>query len=159
MKDTDDAVDRRTDSELEAGIERRMELRILRLWWDARRDDEFPSFEVISKQELDRQWPAIILLAVPDDGGEPVFERIGEDYAAGAGDALIGKPFSEAEEGTTIRRIFDYYGEVMEKKVPVTVSGEIPGENGDLLCYRSIILPLGNDIKTVNFLLCAASFS
>lgn len=159
MKDIDDTADRRTESECEAGIERRMELRILRLWWDARRDNEFPSLEALSEQEIDRQWPAIVLLAVPDGGGEPVFERIGEDYADDLGADLIGKAFSEAREGTVLRRLFGYYGEVLEDKVPVTVSGEITDKNGDEMRYRSIILPLGDNIETINFLLCAASFT
>lgn len=162
MANTDDAAgddaDRRGASGRRSGIERRLTLRILRLWWSANPGDEIPSLEDISGQEMDADGPTIVLLAIPDDGGEPIYERIGENFTASQGGGLIGKPFTEAPPDSALRQTIDYYDEVLEKNAPVTLGNEIIDENGDTLMYRSIILPLSDNKEDVNYLLCAASW-
>ena len=158
MEDFDEENNRQTQAEKHEGIERRLALRILRLWWDARQDDEIPSLEDISRQEMENQWPAIVLLAVPGGADMPVFERIGEDFTKDMDEDLTGRPVGEAPQDSVLQNIIHYYAQVLEKKVPVSRGDEITDENGETLAFRSIILPLSDDGENINFLLAGGSF-
>lgn len=139
------------------GMERRMVHRLLMHWRAVRGDEGIPSLEAVFQQPCDGCEPFIYVLGVGDVGEEPEFERIGEFFADELPSDLIGKPVSAVPEGTLLERAVRYYGDILKKKVPMTLGGEFVHARGDTILYRSIILPLSGGEGVIGHLMGAAN--
>jgi hypothetical protein len=51
----------------------------------------------------------------------------------------------------------EYFGEVLEKGTPISRGGEFTKDNGTLVLYRSILLPMSDDGETISGLLGGAN--
>lgn len=139
------------------GMERRMVHRLLIHWRNAQQGEEIPSRQAVFQQDLGEIVPLTYTLRIPDGGGEPEFEQIGDSYSADLPEDLVGKPISEAPQGTLLSQAMRYHGQVLAKKVPITIGGDYTDPRGDTILYRSIILPLSGGGGKIDSLLGAAN--
>lgn len=139
-------------------IERRLVMRLLRIWRDKADPEEMPSRERLTVDDVSESKPFCWTATVeaPADGR---FDWIGEAYAVDKPEPLIGKKLSAAPEGTLIARASAYAHNVITWRVPMSFGGELKHRDGSILLFRSIILPLRESGSAeVTHLLGAANY-
>jgi hypothetical protein len=122
-------------------IERRLVMRLLRMWRDKADPEDMPSRDRFTVDDLSDSKPFCWTATVcsPSDAQ---FDWIGDAYALDKPQALIGKKLSAAGEGTLIARASAYANNVITWRVPMSFGGELKHRDGQTLLFRSIILPL-----------------
>ncbi len=139
------------------GMERRMVHRLLMHWRKAQEIDETPTLDNVLAADLDDIEMCLYVLEVTSDEAEPVFERIGQAFADEGTTALVGQPVSAASDTTLLGQAIRYYSKVQIKQIPITLGGEFTHDNGDIILYRSIIMPVRDNDGDDRYLLGAAN--
>ena len=140
-----------------SGIERRLVLRLLEHWRELGGGDGFPSFSDVDPADMADIWPSCFVLEVAGHRDDPIFRAAGDGYVRSAGTELIDRRISELPKDTLAERSTTYFREVIERAVPVSRGGEFVTGDGITIVYRSVILPMSDDGKTVSGLLGAAN--
>jgi len=139
-------------------IERRLVMRLLRIWRDKADPEDMPSRDQLTVDDVAESKPFCWTAAV----GSPTearFDWIGDAYAIDKPQTLIGQKLSDAPEGTLIARASAYSHNVITWRVPMSFGGELKHRDGSVLLFRSIILPLRNaGSADVTHLLGAANY-
>jgi hypothetical protein len=146
--------------DISSPIERRLVMRLLRIWRDKADPDDMPPRERLSVDDVGDSKRFCWTATVGPDGKDARFDWIGDAYSIDKPESLIGQPLTASAEGTLIARTTAYAGNVITWRVPMSFGGELKHRNGQTLLFRSIILPLrgrnsGND---VGHLLGAANY-
>jgi hypothetical protein len=139
------------------GRERRLSLRLLAYWRDLAGDQAFPRLDDVDGGAIPDMWPNCFILncrAV----SEPVFAEIGSAFAEWSAAELGGKPVSTALRNNLLSVATQFYGQVIRKRVPITLGGEFVDSQGRSIQYRSILCPLSDDRETIDHLLGGANF-
>jgi hypothetical protein len=139
------------------GIERRLVLRLLGIWRDARGENAFPSLADMRSEALDEIWPHAFLIDVADSGSEPVIREVGAEFATYCPDPLTSRAISETPHDTLAAEALSFVREVLERGVPVSRGGRFTGGDGSDLLYRSIVLPLSEDGERITSLIGAVN--
>ncbi len=137
-------------------MERRLVLRLLGYWRGLGDGERLPSESEIDPKAIQDMWPCCAVLDVAGKETDPEFTYVGTALAE-AGAELAGRKLSDAPVDTLVSRGFDYFHEVLAKKVPICFGGEFVNQRGVKVLYRSVILPLSHDGVNINRLLCAAN--
>ncbi|MEQ9349673.1 MAG: hypothetical protein RII27_03955, partial [Alphaproteobacteria bacterium] len=127
------------------GIERRLSLRLLSHWRDLKGDGEFPNPAMIVADGLGDMWPHAFIMEIDAGGGEPVFTHAGPDIDASVPGGLAGRPLSAAPPTTLIGQAIVGWENVVRRRVPVSLGGDMEAEGGVIWLFRSILLPLSDD--------------
>lgn len=143
--------------EMPRGIERRFVLRLLAHWRNLCGDRRYPSFADLDPAEIPDMWRNCFILELAADDGTPVFRAMGDQLSARSDGPLIGRPVSDARDGTLPGVAIGYIDEVLKKSVPVSRGGEFTRQDGTKVLYRSILLPMSDDGETVSGILGAAN--
>ncbi|MGB8274741.1 MAG: PAS domain-containing protein [Alphaproteobacteria bacterium] len=138
-------------------MERRLVLRLLKYWREIGGDESFPALADIDKDAIPDMWSYCALLAVAGPNSDPIISYMGTAIGGDGGQDLTGKPLSAAAPDTLPGRAMSYYKQVLAKMVPITLGGEFTDARSRKVLYRSIVLPLADDGKTIDHLLCAAN--
>jgi hypothetical protein len=133
----------------ESPIERRLVMRLLRIWRDKAEPEDMPSRDRLTIADVTESQP-FCWTATVETPMDARFDWIGEAFAIDDPEKLIGRKLSDAPEGTLIARASAYAGNVITWRVPMSFGGELKHRDGSILLFRSIILPLrdagSNDI-------------
>jgi hypothetical protein len=138
-------------------MERRLVLRILDYWRGITHTGAFPAESDIDPGAMSDMWPWCAVLGVDGKETDPEFSYIGDHLKEWCGANLTGKPLSATPRGTLVEKAFSHFDRVLEKKVPISVGGQFTDHQGVTMLYRSILLPLADDGKTVVALLGATN--
>jgi hypothetical protein len=139
-------------------IERRLVMRLLRIWRDKADPEDMPSRERLTVEDIAESKP-FCWTATVESGTDARFDWIGDAYAIDKPQPLIGQKLSGAPDGTLIARASAYAHNVITWRVPMSFGGELKHRDGQMLLFRSIILPLRNSGSAdVTHLLGAANF-
>jgi hypothetical protein len=136
--------------------ERRLVLRLLKYWRQIAGDRGMPSQPDLSPEAMTDMWPQCYVLKL-NTGSEPTYRDIGSAFAEELGIDLLGKPVASTPVDTLLRQATRYWDMVADKGVPISLGGEFRHRRGELLLYRSIILPLSTDGKRIDHMLGAAN--
>jgi len=140
------------------GMERRMVHRLLMHWRSAQDGDSIPVFSDVLGRDLGDIYPSIYMLEIDDENDQPSFERIGGAFAEEGTASLVGHPVSETPENTVLGQAVKYYRRVQDKQIPITIGGEFEHANGDVILYRSIIMPARGGDDDDHYLIGAANY-
>jgi hypothetical protein len=143
--------------ELPAGAERRLVHRILAHWRSIRADGALPRFEDVDFSETPDVEPHSFVVDLEGDPSAPMFVGIGDELAAHLDGSLVGRPISAAPEDCLPGAAISYIDEILDKGAPVSRGGALTTANGTTLLYRSILLPMSDDGKTITGILGAAN--
>lgn len=138
------------------GRERRLSLRLLSYWRDQAAGRPYPRLDDIAGTAIPDMWPHCFVLDCQGPG-EPIFGYIGAALGEWAGTSLDGKPVSALAKNNLIGISLGFYGQVLRKKVPITMGGEFTDAQGRMIQYRSILCPLSENGDTIDHLLGAAN--
>ena len=140
--------------DLPRGLEQRLVLRLLSLWRDACGFERFPSFDRMQAARIDDIWAHRFVI---DLSGVPTFRELGEDFAAHTDGSLLERPVEDAPADTLIGHALTSLADVVKREVPISRGGRFINANGTEVLFRSIILPLSEDGKSVDTLFGAAN--
>lgn len=137
--------------------ERRLVLRLMAYWDDLRNDRDYPTAAEIDPQAIGDDWPYCCVLALRTPLSQSVFTHVGNELFGNneppSGDLML----AATPEQTLLRHAVSYLERMLEKQVPVSLGGEAQLDEGPVL-YRSILLPLSDDGRTIDHILGAANF-
>jgi hypothetical protein len=136
--------------------ERRLVLRLLQYWRQIAGDNAMPSAANLAPDAIADMWPHCFVLRF-GASSEPVYDQVGTAFAAELNEPIIGVPVGNTPVETLLRQATRYWDMVADKKVPISLGGEFRHRRGELLLYRSIILPLSNDGGRIDHMLGAAN--
>lgn len=138
-------------------MERRLVVRILDYWRQIAPAGAFPARGDIDPAAIPDMWPWCAVLDIEGQESDPAFSYIGDHLKEWCGANLTGKPLSETPRNTLVEKAFAHFGQVVEKRAPISLGGEFSDYRGVTILYRSIVLPLADDGKTIVALLGAAN--
>jgi hypothetical protein len=139
-------------------IERRLVMRLLRIWRDKADPEDMPSRDRLTVDDISESKPFCWTASI-ESGTDARFDWIGDAYALDKPQGLIGQKLASAPEATLIARASAYAHNVITWRVPMSFGGELKHRDGQTLLFRSIILPLRDAGSTdVTHLLGAANF-
>ena len=145
-------------SEPPQGMERRMVLRLLHQWREAGGDDGFPKLDDFDQEALAEVWPECYLLNLTDNPDDPLFEQVGRAFIDECGRDVSGQRVSDVPNDTLLYNSMSQMERVLKKGVPISLGGQFTNAAGATVLYRSIMLPLGDDNKSIKQLLGAANY-
>lgn len=159
-KDTSPDKDRTDCGPISAGAslqnQRRLTWRLLNYWEQARGDRDFPALSDIKPEDIEHIWPYCFILEVEDFREFPYFRYLGHSFARYSGIFLCGQ---HELTHTLLKRAVCHYREAISRGAPVLVEEELTQFDKRKLLFRSVLLPLSEDQKTVSYLLGAANGS
>jgi hypothetical protein len=158
MKTIPDDMPREVVQEgLPAGSERRLVLRLLKYWRGLQDGDWFPPFSAIDNVEIADMWNDSFVLDLAGHENDPVFRWFGNGIACRCGGSLIGRHVSEVPENCLASVVVTYLDDVLAREAPMSRGGELVLWNGVRILYRSILMPLSDDGKTITGILGGAN--
>ena len=145
------------EQEMPPGIERRLVLRLLAHWRSFGGDQNFPTISDIDIAAIPDIWPHSFLLEFDEAEGGYVFRALGEEIVELSSLSLVGRRDMDAPTDALPGMALVYLNEAIEKAVPISRGGEFINPEGKKVLYRSVLLPLSSDGKTINGILGAAN--
>jgi hypothetical protein len=142
---------------LPKGKERRLTMRLLNYWQELRGVREFPKLADINPEAIEDVWENCYVLDTSVNASHPVFSYLGKALAKYSGVYLQGQSISVTQHRTLLDQATRHFPDVLETRAPVTSEDEFLRYDGIKIIYRSIILPLSDDQKTITHVLGAAN--
>ena len=137
--------------------ERRRIRRLWYFWARLRRDRALPAFSEFNPHRLPIAWSACFVLTVAPPTG-PMFDYVGPELTDAGDDDLVGRPPSAVRRNTLLGVAVHSLDTLLARREPAVAEGGIADRSGDVILYRSILLPFGADGKTVDHILGATTF-
>ncbi len=145
------------NSDAPQGMERRMVLRLLARWRQWQDDDDFSSFSCVDPEEIEDMWPYCFVLDFLGYEEDLVVRMVGDALADYMPYDVVNNRLSDLPAGTLVEHAAAYYPEILHRGVPISRGGEFKKYDGKKVLYRSIILPMSDDGRTISGLLGAAN--
>jgi len=142
---------------LPQGKERRLVLRLLNYWRDLGRDESFPALGDLDPDAMGDMWPFCFVLRVDAAVTASALTYIGPEILADCDEAPAEPTLETLPDATLIKHATAFVGQTLRRKVPITKGGEFIDHRGRAIQFRSIVLPLAEDGRTVDHLLGAAN--
>src|SRR5579875_2354651 len=124
--------------------EQRLSLRLLSYWQHLRGDATFASRARIETEVIAEMWPWCFILEVPAIAERSLVTTDIRDPAA-------------LRENTLLAQATSFLAQVLMRRVPVTMGGSFRNPAGREILYRSVLLPLSDDQRTISAVLGAAN--
>jgi len=140
------------------GIERRMVYRLLSYWRTLSVDDEIPLLDSVDPEAIPDIWECSFVLDVSGHQHDPVIRFLGPKIGVHSDMTLVGTAISNVPKRTLLSMAVSYVPEVLRKEIPICRGGEFVRVDGSRLLYRSIVLPMSTNGRSVNFLLGCANY-
>ena len=127
--------------------EQRLVLRLLSYWRELAGERPMPAVDDIDGTAIQDMWGYCFLLEGPEGG--LVFRFVGEHHVADLRADPTGQPVSGVRQNTLLGRAVAYSGQVVDRKVPITLGGKFVDAAGRNVLYRSILMPVASNGATV----------
>lgn len=142
------------DQAVTSPSERRLNRRILKYWEERRGAREFPALADIDPAAIPDMWPSCFVLDTLSNFSIPYFHYFGSNLSRYSGVFLSGKQDWTA---TLLDHAVFHYRKALEERRPLLIENVLTLFDGSKLLFRSVLLPLSDDQKTINYLLGAAN--
>lgn len=142
---------------LPAEAERRLVLRVLNHWREAKGEKRLPTLADLNIEAAPELWESSCLVVIDRERGF-VIERVGETFLGYAPFDLPGRALDELPSDSMVAHFTSFAAEVADREVPVTRGGVLPSEEAPSTLYRSIILPVTKSTGELKWLLVAANW-
>ena len=136
--------------------EKRLVLRVLGVWREARGEELLPFTDMLSPADMGEDADHVFMMDLLNAAG-PRFTYVGEALRVGnwapGSEALI----TDCPENSVLRLASQPWQEIVNRRVPITRGG--PGVNGDVsVLYRSIMTPLVDRWDRISVIIGAANW-
>lgn len=138
-------------------VEHRLIGRLLDEWRALGGHQAPPPLGRIDAAALGDIWDWCYVLDLEATGGEPCILQAGPALIEAAGGAELAGPLSALPAASLIAQSVRAWRQVVERRVPVATGGAFLDAAGRQMRYRSVLLPLSEDGRTIHRLLGAAN--
>jgi hypothetical protein len=135
--------------------ERRLVLRLLDYWRQMAGEGDWPQPELVDPKAIPDMWTFCFMIDQPKSAAR--LSYVGDYHKEMYGSDPTGLDMAEVNKDTLIGRSASFLQDVLAKRVPVTYGGQFVDAHDRRLLYRSILLPLSADGKTVSVVLGGAN--
>lgn len=135
--------------------ERRLVLRLLDYWRQMAGDGDWPQPESVDPTAIPDMWTFCFMIDQPN--GAARLSYVGDYHKEMYGADPTGLTVAQVDKDTLIGRSASFVQDVLAKGVPVTYGSQFVDKQGRGLLYRSILLPLSADGKTISVVLGGAN--
>ena len=142
---------------LPEAVEKRLVLRMLNVWRQACTGECYPSHAELMAHRVDDIWQHSFRLDLFGPGGRPVFLEAGAGFASHADVALEGLPADQAPADTLVAHALCCLDAVRKIRAPVSHGGRFRDRQGREVLFRTILLPLSDDGRSMTGLIGAAN--
>jgi hypothetical protein len=136
--------------------ERRLNMRLMALWWDRRAERRFPKIADFDPDDLSDIWHHCFTLAPREPRERSTFRYVGDAIAAQSGVADSEITLDQVAANSLLGQATRNVDEVLSQQVPVIRSGEFVNDDGATVRFRSILLPLSGDRDSIECVIGAA---
>jgi hypothetical protein len=130
--------------------ERRLNMRLMAFWWDRRADRRFPSIEDFDPDELSDVWSHCFALDPREPCEQSPFRYVGDSIAVHSGISDGEITLDEVSRNSLLDHATRNVKDVISQRVPVIHSGQFVNEDGETVMFRSILLPLSKDQRSID---------
>jgi hypothetical protein len=134
--------------------ERRLVLRLMAYWDDLRGERDYPRADEVDPAAIGDDWAACLLLRLDGPADRAAFVHVGAALHPGV--ETTGLRLGELPADALLTHAAGFLDRVLDKQVPVSLGGEAETPSGTQL-FRSILLPLSDDGRTIDHVLGAAN--
>lgn len=131
--------------------ERRMQVRAYNHWLAAVHNGELPAIEELKPDELADLGPSGVLVDLTLGLSRPAIIFLGERLAAECGEDRDIFNLGDVPDRSLLSRLTEHCLEVVANRSPVGFDAEFIDRQGQMVLYRSILLPYSSDGETVDF--------
>ena len=136
--------------------EKRLVLRILGIWREARGDDLLPFADALGVADMGEDADHVFMMDLLNPAG-PRFTHVGAALRVGGWPPNQNALIAQCPENSVLRLAGQPWQEIVNRGVPITRGG--PGVNGDAsVLYRSILAPLADRSGRISTILGAANW-
>jgi hypothetical protein len=137
--------------------ERRAVLRVLQHWRTLCGQHEFPARGDIDPAEIAADWNSCFIVDLVGRRDIPVFGYVGHALRIAALGDAVGARITDCPPGTILSIATNHIDQVIESRLPVSHSGTAMHQ-GNIVLFRSILLPLSADGANIDAILGAANY-
>jgi hypothetical protein len=140
------------------GVDRRTCTQALNYWREIAAPRRFPSLEQVTRESAGALWEYLFVIAVTGQPGEFTYMRSGDILNRALGFDATGRKVSDVLPREIRNRVLYFQKTAVDLSSPVDEVGKWLRADSNQIIYRSVVLPLSDDQRTVNYLLGAFSF-
>lgn len=133
--------------------DQRLVERVLRHWSEMSIAQKFPRLVEIDPWMLAGDWANCVIVKL--DPAPATFMVIGDNLLPEASPDMVGKGITGVAADTVLGMTLKHLKTALSAKAPVKVEGAAASGRGVKVLFRSVLLPLSDDGKTVDFVLLA----
>jgi hypothetical protein len=136
--------------------EQRLASRVLRHWAERCAAKRFPSKDDIDLSLLGDDWRNCMVVRIDPELDRSTFVSVGENLFR-EGEYLDGSPIAACPRGTLLGVTLRYLSRFRPDGGPLSVTGSA-SHFGELVLFRSVLLPLAEDGTSIDHILGAINF-
>jgi hypothetical protein len=140
------------------GIDRRASGRAMQFWRDLANPHAYPSLSQVTAESAGPLWESLFVVRVAEDARAYSFVIANKVLREALGLDPTGLLVVDTLPSAIRSRSLYYYQAAVDLRAPIDESGKWTRPDGDDVLYRTILLPLSDDQRTINYLLGAFSF-
>jgi hypothetical protein len=140
------------------GVDRRTCTQALNYWREIAAPRRYPSLEQVTRDSAGALWEHLFIVAVTGQPGEYTYMRAGAVLARALGFDPTGRKVSDVLPREIRNRVLYFQKTAVDLASPVDEVGKWLRADSNQIIYRSVVLPLSDDQRQVNYLLGAFSF-
>lgn len=140
------------------GIDRRASGRAMQYWRDLASPHAYPSLAQVTAETAGPLWESLFVVRIGEDARAYSFVIANKVLREALGFDPTGLLVVDTLPASIRSRSLYYYQASVDLRAPIDESGKWTRPDGDDVLYRTILLPLSDDQRTINYLLGAFSF-
>ncbi|MBI3453318.1 MAG: PAS domain-containing protein [Rhodospirillales bacterium] len=140
------------------GIERRACNLALQYWRELAAPRHFPSREQVTADTAAELWDHLFIVEVTDDPGSYIYVHAGAVLKAALGADPTGRKLADVLPPSICNRELYVHKTAAALRNPIDEAGKWTRGDGEDVLYRTVLLPLSDDQRQINYLLGAFSF-
>jgi hypothetical protein len=138
-------------------IDRRLVKRVLTHWQNIACEGRIPTRAEMGPDTMGDDWAHCFVVDLAPELKQSRLAYIGANLQDPNRPSLAGKPVADCDEESIIRLAASRIPSVLKRRAPINFGGYAPQATGPIL-YRSIVLPLAEDGKTIDGVLAALNY-
>ncbi len=144
------------DADAHVPREHRMVSRLYRYWQRARGSRPYPALTDMSPDSLPGSWPHRFVLHAMD-GNELRIADVGPSVIGDCAVDIVGRSVSDVPDDCLLGVGLSHCRQVLDSGAPLSWGGRYLSRRKTTICYRSIVLPLSGNGRTIDALFGAAN--
>lgn len=140
------------------GVDRRTCTLALNYWREIAAPRRFPSLEQVTRETAGALWDHLFIIAVNAQPGDYTYMRSGQVLARALGFDPTGRKVTDVLPREIRNRVLYFQKTAVDLSSPVDEVGRWLRPDSNQIIYRSVVLPLSDDQRQINYLLGAFSF-